>query len=92
TWLYPPELTSINIDAEWAYRRALPRIGRLGARAADATLAAGTAALARPLRPVAAGLMRHHGPQGTLARTWPTGSMVLWVAILLAVFLVAYYL
>ena len=26
---------------------------------------------------------RHHGSQGILARTWPTGSMVLWIAILL---------
>ena len=25
----------------------------------------------------------HHGSQGVLARTWPTGSMVLWIAILL---------
>ncbi len=37
-------------------------------------------------------LTRHHGARGTLARTWPTGSMALWVAILLAVFVVAYYL
>jgi multicomponent Na+:H+ antiporter subunit D len=29
---------------------------------------------------------------GTLARTWPTGSMALWVAILLALFVVVYYL
>ena len=29
------------------------------------------------------GLHRHHGPEGILSRTWPTGSMVLWIAILL---------
>jgi multicomponent Na+:H+ antiporter subunit D len=33
-----------------------------------------------------------HGPQGILARTWPTGSMILWVAVLLAAFLVFYFL
>jgi multicomponent Na+:H+ antiporter subunit D len=39
-----------------------------------------------------AALQRHHGPQGLLARTWPTGSMVLWVSVLLAGFLTFYYL
>jgi multicomponent Na+:H+ antiporter subunit D len=38
------------------------------------------------------GLNRTHGPEGTLARTWPTGSMVLWVAVLLAVYLLADFL
>ena len=37
-------------------------------------------------------LYRHHGPQGVLARTWPTGSMVLWVAILLAGYLLLYFI
>ena len=37
-------------------------------------------------------LERHHGQTGILARTWPTGSMVLWVAILLGAYLILYYL
>jgi multicomponent Na+:H+ antiporter subunit D len=37
-------------------------------------------------------LFRYHGPSGALAKTWPTGSMALWVAVLLAVFVMAYYL
>jgi len=36
-------------------------------------------------------LYRHHGPRGVLARTWPAGSMVLWVAVMLAAFLGLYY-
>ena len=36
-------------------------------------------------------LFIYHGPQGILARTWATGSMVLWVVILLGIYLVAYY-
>jgi len=39
-----------------------------------------------------ASLSSHHGPQGVLARTWATGSMVLCVVILLGVYLIAYYL
>ncbi len=36
-------------------------------------------------------LHRHHGPQGILARTWPSGAMVLWVAVILVASLVLYY-
>ncbi len=38
------------------------------------------------------GLYQHHGPEGMLARTWSTGSMALWVAILLAAYLIVFYL
>lgn len=31
---------------------------------------------------------RYHGPEGPLARTWPTGSMLLWVAVMLVVILI----
>jgi multicomponent Na+:H+ antiporter subunit D len=37
-------------------------------------------------------LRRHHGPRGALARTWPTGSMALWVTVMLLAWLVLYYL
>jgi multicomponent Na+:H+ antiporter subunit D len=36
-------------------------------------------------------MFQHHGPEGVLARTWPTGSMALWVAVLLGGFLLIYY-
>jgi multicomponent Na+:H+ antiporter subunit D len=85
TWLklsglYPPELRSLNIDAEWTYRWLGPRVIR--------TLAV----IGEPLdKRLVDALWRHHGPQGILARSWPTGSMVLWVAIFLGVYLVLYY-
>jgi multicomponent Na+:H+ antiporter subunit D len=34
---------------------------------------------------------RHYGPAGIMARTWPTGSTALWVAILLALYLLLNY-
>jgi multicomponent Na+:H+ antiporter subunit D len=90
--LYPPELPSVNIDAEWLYRRLLPA----GLRAAERVLMPAwrglTAALSHQVNTLTAFLFRHHGPSGTMARTWPTGSMAIWVAVLLAVFVVAYYL
>ncbi len=36
-------------------------------------------------------LFEAHGPQGFFARTWPSASMVLWVAILLATSMILYY-
>lgn len=92
TGLYPPEMRSVNLDSDWLYRRlgrwlvdtgvrqglaAIDRLERIGRRRLDAFIA---------------GLYRHHGPHGILARTWPTGSMVLWVTILLGVYLVLYYI
>ena len=37
-------------------------------------------------------LLKVHGPQGILARTWPSASMVLWVAVLLAVAMILHYM
>ena len=90
--LYPPELRSVNLDVEWIYRKAAPRaIRKLVAVFApiDAGLRRG---VVNRFSRLVEGLFRHHGPHGILARTWPTGSMVLWVAILLASYLVIYYL
>ena len=89
---YPAEVPSVNLDAEWVYRRLFPRIYHTLVRA----LAAVGSFLRRPLDRWSLGLMmgltRTHGPQGTLARTWPTGSMVLWVAVLLLVYLLLDFL
>lgn len=97
TWLrlsgiYPPELRSVNLDADWLYRRILPE-------AAHKTMAR-LVPLDRRLRRLGRGLLgaglrglaRHHGSYGVLARAWPTGSMVLWVAALLGLSLMLYYL
>ena len=37
-------------------------------------------------------LRRHYGMRGVLARTWPSGSMVMWVALLLMMYLALFYL
>ncbi len=97
TWLklsglYPPELRSLNIDAEWTYRWLAPRVVRtLGIIGRPLDQGVRKAVVKRAQRVVDA-LWRHHGPQGILARSWPTGSMVLWVAIFLGVYLALYYL
>ena len=85
--MYPPELPSVNLDAEWLYRRLAPSIlGR-----ATAVIVTANAALRNAvntlLNRVIGYVSRHHGPDGILARTWPTGSVVTWVVVLLAVYL-----
>lgn len=97
TWLklqgiYPAELPAVNLDFDWTYRRLLPGLyrGVLATLApVDRALRAGTEKL---LGDATAALFRHHGPRGLLARTWPTGSMVLWVAALLGAYLLAFLL
>jgi multicomponent Na+:H+ antiporter subunit D len=42
------------------------------------------------VRSVLRSAARHHGGGGLLARTWPTGSMLLWVAVLLGASLILY--
>lgn len=90
--LYPPELRSVNLDSDWIVRRLVPRMlgpvtrafARLWTGILDQVGRRATATLQT--------VHRHHGPQGILERTWPTGSMALWVAILLALILLLYYL
>ncbi len=83
---------TISLDLDWFYRRFFKAIGtEFTVRAGDHRQELEQAALARLGRFVE-GLYRHHGPQGILARTWPTGSTVLWVAILLGVYVVIYYI
>jgi multicomponent Na+:H+ antiporter subunit D len=92
TGIYPPELKSINIDFDWTYRRLAPAVVAALTRVCGEVFAlgerAGTVAASR----LVALVRSHHGPQGVLARTWPTGSMVLWAVILLLAYLLLYYL
>ena len=87
----PPEIPALNLDFDWVYRRLGRRLLAVGRTAIGGTDRAIRHALHRQGLRLLAGLFRHHGPHGILARTWPTGSMVLWVAVLLGAYLVFYY-
>jgi multicomponent Na+:H+ antiporter subunit D len=96
TWLklsglYPPERQSVNIDAEWLYRRLVPRFSAWTLQAFDNWRTLARFDFLRYIKTVADAIYLYHGPQGILARTWATGSMVLWVVILLGIYLLAYY-
>jgi multicomponent Na+:H+ antiporter subunit D len=89
TGVYPPELRSTNLDSDWLYRRFGVNTVTAGARWIDRTARTLKDDMKLQLKDFVAGVTRHHGPKGAMARTWPTGSTVLWVAILLGAFLIA---
>ena len=90
--IYPPELRSTNLDFDWIYRNPGKRIA-LGALEAMAALRAALDRLAqRSIGALGGWLQDHHAAHGALAKTWSTGGMALWVAVMLAAYLMLYYL
>ena len=89
--IYPAEIPSINLDFDWFYRRLAPRVIRGVGGAVQAADRSVRELTLSALNRVFKSAFRHHGPWGAMARTWPTGSMVTWVTILLAAFLVFYF-
>jgi multicomponent Na+:H+ antiporter subunit D len=91
TGIYPPELRSVNLDFDWLYRRVGPRLAA-GAEQGLTVLSDLCGNAARTgLRGMGGWIARGHGPSGVLARTTSTGGMAMWVAVLLAAYLVVYY-
>ncbi|MDE3000974.1 MAG: Na(+)/H(+) antiporter subunit D [Gemmatimonadota bacterium] len=86
--VYPSVLRSVNLDADWAYRRLFPGIvrtvSRVGGSAGSSILKRGKALVSA----AASGCRQYHGPQGILGRSWTTGTAVLVVTISLAAFMV----
>lgn len=82
----------ITLDTDWFYRVAAPHAVGLIHRHGTSAWHNLLAAMRWPLRRIVAQALRYHGPKGILARTWPTGSMVLWVAVLLTASLLLYYI
>jgi multicomponent Na+:H+ antiporter subunit D len=92
TGIYPPELRSVNLDSDWLYRR----LGRALLLAAQAGAEALWGAVRHGARRGSAFFVmlvrRHHGPDGLLARPWPTGTMAFWTTVMLAAYLILFYL
>ena len=78
--LYPPELRSVNLDADWLYRRLLPRF----VRRAEAAVTA--AARLRAILPTVPSLAF------SLPRPFSPGTAALSLLLLLAACLLFYYL
>jgi len=88
--VYPDEKRAVHIDAEILYRKFGPWLvvtvgGAVGR--ADAFV---RASVMEFVRSTLGAVDRAHGEMGPLARSWPAGSMVFWVALLLAAYLLFY--
>ena len=86
--LYPPELHSVNIDIEWSYRKLLPATGRAGFNLLQSVnrtilklVQTGWRAFQHSLQ--TGRLSKYH-----LNESWPTGSMVLWIGVMLGGYLI----
>ncbi len=88
TGIHPPEVRAVNLDTDWTYRWLLPRMIRYLAGLIAAIWNGILAFLATRLKRIIAGLYHSHGPEGSMASTWPTGSMVIWIAVLLGATLI----
>ncbi len=89
---YLKRTLTITLDSDWLWRALLPAgLGRI-----DRLLLAAGSTLQRQMARTGAVLLalvvRHHGMDALLARTWPTRSMAIWVLLLLLGYLVLYYL
>jgi len=90
--IYPPELKSVNLDAEWVYRRVFPKaiysIGNVFS-ALFTTLELKAERFVQSTQSTATQFL---GPQGFLSNFRSLGGMVMWVAVILSTSLFLYYL
>ncbi|MFT7593398.1 MAG: multicomponent Na+:H+ antiporter subunit D [Paracoccaceae bacterium] len=92
TGIHPPEIRAINLDTDWTYRRVFPMIlGHISA-VASAIRIRFADWQKRRFNQLMSKLYHSYGPEGPISQVWPTGSMVLWIAILLGVTLIVNYL
>ncbi len=92
TGIYPPELRSVNLDFDWFYRRVGRALAEAVGRAAAVTWNGLVQDATRFACALVNGVRHYHGPDGILARTWPTGAMAFWMTIMLAAYLILSYL
>ena len=92
--LYPPELPSTNLDTDWFYRKLAPNVIKKVASTVYGTYERFEQSVVISIK----GMIQNTydseegKPKGYFARLWPIETMVVWVAVLLAVYLMIYYL
>jgi multicomponent Na+:H+ antiporter subunit D len=89
---YLKRTPTITLDFDWLWRIALPGIAGVLTRAWRGLLAPISARVVTRTSAAATLLARHRQPGGLLLRSWPTGSMALWVMVMLLANLVFFYL
>jgi multicomponent Na+:H+ antiporter subunit D len=83
---------TITLDLDWLYRRLGLTLARSLDRRAGAAWDGVLSLAGRVAGRVSSGVQRHHGHDGILARSWPTGAMAFWTTVMLAAYLILSYL
>jgi multicomponent Na+:H+ antiporter subunit D len=82
----------INLDVDWLWRGLGASVVKTVARVFEIGGYCLGALLSFKLSLFSGMVERHRLPDGFLSRSWPTGSMSLWVMLMLFAYLVLYYL
>lgn len=79
---------TISLDFDFFWRRLGPAIWHRFLHILTAVAGRVKAMIYRQGGRLIDSWMQYHGPEGPLARSWPTGSMLLWVTLILVVMLI----
>ncbi len=82
---------TITLDFDYFYRKFFKEIGKEFTGRTSAARSHKEQQIRGSVNRLIDNLYVHHGPRGLLARNWPTGSMVIWVAAMLGLLLLLYY-
>jgi len=85
--MYPPELHSTNLDVEWIYRRLVPMWIHRCVMLIRAINEYASTMVMVPIQGIRHAFSQTFVARYHLSESWPTGSMVFWVAIILAAYL-----
>ena len=85
--LYPPELHSTNLDVEWFYRKLLPASVQRGKNVLQRTKKSMMTTAIASVQGVRKTFSRSAIAKYHLSESWPTGSMVFWISIVLVAYL-----
>lgn len=90
--IHPPEIRTVNLDVDWIYRRLLPRLLEGVSQGLSQVWVNLSSNVQLGLNCIVTILFRLYGPNTGVAKVLPTGSMVVWIAILLGLVLVVNYI
>ncbi|MCU7930170.1 MAG: Na(+)/H(+) antiporter subunit D [Candidatus Thiodiazotropha sp. (ex Codakia rugifera)] len=85
--IYPPELRSTNLDVEWIYRKFIPAGIHRGLFVFRTARESAITAVIAPMRSIRNSFSQSFFARYHLSESWPTGSMVYWISIILVAYL-----
>ena len=87
--IYPREMHAVNLDAEWLYRKLLPAFGHQAYKISYTLYRKAAITFRRKTNEAEKAMIRTGIGRFNLAASWPTGSMVFWISVILGAFLLA---